>query len=114
MNAAEVVVGEVKRDGGFQVCQPDWLCERIVEELLPKHGFKAMLDPSCGSGSFLRAGINHFLTHNTEGTENDRLRKTSPVSQVAHVLACGEFGGSRIADLLHRHNAANTSCNAAP
>jgi SAM-dependent methyltransferase len=53
---------------------PDWLCERIVDELLPKQGFKAMLDPGCGSGSFLRAAIHHFLAHNTEGTENDRLR----------------------------------------
>ena len=53
---------------------PDWLCERIVEELLPKHGFKAMLDPGCGSGSFLRAAIHHFLEHNAEGTDNDRLR----------------------------------------
>ena len=34
---------------------PDWLCELIVKELLPKHGFKTVLDPSCGSGSFLRA-----------------------------------------------------------
>jgi type I restriction-modification system DNA methylase subunit len=53
---------------------PDWLCERIVAELLPKHGFKAVLDPSCGSGSFLRAAITHFLENNLECTENDRLR----------------------------------------
>lgn len=53
---------------------PDWLCERIVRELLPKHGFKTVLDPSCGSGSFLRAAINHFFSHNPEGTENERLR----------------------------------------
>jgi type I restriction-modification system DNA methylase subunit len=53
---------------------PDWLCERIVEELLPKHGYKATLDPSCGSGSFLRAAIHHFLNHNPDGTDNDRLR----------------------------------------
>ena len=42
---------------------PDWLCERIVKELLPKHGYKAVLDPSCGSGSFLRAAITHFLNN---------------------------------------------------
>src|SRR5271157_2706055 len=53
---------------------PDWLCERIVAELLPKHGYKAVLDPSCGSGSFLRAAVTHFLQHNPEGTDNDRLR----------------------------------------
>ncbi len=53
---------------------PDWLCERIVKELLPKHGYKTVLDPSCGSGSFLRAAIDHFLTHNTDGKPEARLR----------------------------------------
>lgn len=54
---------------------PDWLCERIVAEMLPRQGFKSVLDPSCGSGSFLRAAISHFLHHNEEGTPNDRLRR---------------------------------------
>lgn len=53
---------------------PDWLCERIVHEVLPKHGYKAVLDPSCGSGSFLRATVTHFLKHNPEGTPHERLR----------------------------------------
>jgi hypothetical protein len=54
---------------------PDWLCERIVSELLPKSGYKAVLDPTCGSGSFLRAAISHFLNHNRHGTDHDRLRR---------------------------------------
>lgn len=53
---------------------PDWLCERMIAELLPKHGFKAVLDPSCGSGSFLRAAVSHFLQHNPDGTDNERLK----------------------------------------
>src|SRR3989454_10418161 len=53
---------------------PDWLCERIVAELLPRQGYKTVLDPSCGSGSFLRATIDHFLSHNTDGTPETRLR----------------------------------------
>src|ERR1035437_235494 len=40
---------------------PDWLCERVVSELLPKSGYVRVLDPACGSGSFLRAAITHFL-----------------------------------------------------
>jgi len=38
---------------------PDWLCERIVNEF----SFKAtdkILDPACGSGSFLRAAIHRI------------------------------------------------------
>ena len=54
---------------------PDWLCERVVAEMLPKQGYKRVLDPSCGSGSFLRAAISHFLKHNTAGTPHDRLRE---------------------------------------
>jgi hypothetical protein len=53
---------------------PDWLCERIVKELLPKHGFKAVLDPSCGSGSFLRAAITHFVQHNSDVKDSDVLK----------------------------------------
>jgi hypothetical protein len=40
---------------------PDWLCERVVSELLPDTGYVKLLDPTCGSGSFLRAAIAHFL-----------------------------------------------------
>jgi hypothetical protein len=46
---------------------PDWLCERIVAELLPAEGFVSVLDPSCGSGSFLRASITHLLNANPHG-----------------------------------------------
>ncbi|MGC9293543.1 MAG: N-6 DNA methylase [Acidobacteriaceae bacterium] len=54
---------------------PDWLCERIVAEMLPVEGYKSVLDPSCGSGSFLRASISHFLRHNSAGTPHERLRE---------------------------------------
>lgn len=38
---------------------PDWLCERIVDELhLERHS--QVLDPACGSGSFLRATVARF------------------------------------------------------
>lgn len=38
---------------------PDWLCERVVKEFHFKTGNK-ILDPSCGSGSFLRAAIHRL------------------------------------------------------
>jgi type I restriction-modification system DNA methylase subunit len=83
---------------------PDWLCERIVKELFPKRGYKAVLDPSCGSGSFLRAAITHFLTNNPEGTDNDRLRQilsnvqgidihpvAVTISRATYILALGKL-----------------------
>lgn len=38
---------------------PDWLCERVVAEL-PWTRETTVLDPACGSGSFLRAAIARF------------------------------------------------------
>ncbi|MBK7818302.1 MAG: SAM-dependent DNA methyltransferase [Sphingobacteriaceae bacterium] len=38
---------------------PDWLCERIVKEFNFKASDK-ILDPACGSGSFLRAAIHRL------------------------------------------------------
>ena len=86
---------------------PDWLCERIVTELLPKQGYKAVLDPSCGSGSFLRATITHFLEHNPEGTDNERLKAilahvngidihpvAVTISRATYVLALGKLVSS--------------------
>ena len=38
---------------------PDWLCERMIHHLNPKENQKA-IDPACGSGSFLRAWVQHL------------------------------------------------------
>ena len=53
---------------------PDWLCDRIVDHLLPKEGFVSVLDPSCGSGSFLHAAIAHQLSANSSCSDSDRLK----------------------------------------
>ena len=52
---------------------PDWLCERVVSELLPESGYVRVLDPTCGSGGFLRAAIAHFLAHDP-APDSERLR----------------------------------------
>lgn len=83
---------------------PDWLCERIVSELLPKHGYKNVLDPACGSGSFLRASIAHFIEHNQSGTDLEKLRAllssvngidihpvAVTISRATYVLALGSL-----------------------
>ena len=38
---------------------PDWLCERVVEDLHLERSFYA-LDPACGSGSFMRALVARY------------------------------------------------------
>lgn len=42
---------------------PDWLCERVLQEFKFKEGEK-ILDPSCGSGSFIRAIIHKIKADN--------------------------------------------------
>lgn len=54
---------------------PDWLCERIVNEFTFKETDK-ILDPACGSGSFLRAIVHRirFTNPNVEiSTLNDQI-----------------------------------------
>ncbi|MBP9188444.1 MAG: N-6 DNA methylase [Chitinophagales bacterium] len=46
---------------------PDWLCERIVNEFQFKTTDK-VLDPACGSGSFLRAAIHRIKKLNPKIT----------------------------------------------
>jgi len=46
---------------------PDWLCERIVNEFEFKSNDK-ILDPACGSGSFLRAVIHRMRKLHTDIT----------------------------------------------
>ncbi len=52
---------------------PDWLCERIVQEYDFERTDK-ILDPSCGSGSFLRA-IIHRIKKLNPGLEAEDINK---------------------------------------
>lgn len=70
----QLVIPEDRHDLG-EYYTPDWLCERIVAETLPAEGFPSVLDPSCGSGSFLRAAIAHLLKANPGGGPVARLRE---------------------------------------
>ncbi|MBL1214687.1 MAG: N-6 DNA methylase [Ignavibacteriae bacterium] len=53
---------------------PDWLCERILNEYELKKGNR-ILDPACGSGSFLIAAVH-------------RLRKLNPGITVEDINSC--------------------------
>lgn len=70
----ELVDPEERHDLG-EFYTPDWLCEAVVSAQLPKKGFPTVLDPTCGSGSFLRAAISHILEHNPSGGDATRLRE---------------------------------------
>ena len=41
---------------------PDWLADAIVEEVVDDPLNQRVLDPACGSGTFLRAAITHYIS----------------------------------------------------
>lgn len=51
------------RHGLGEYYTPDWLCERIVRQVTPAKN-QVMLDPACGSGSFIRAYIDYLRMTN--------------------------------------------------
>lgn len=53
---------------------PDWLCERLVAEYNFKPGHR-ILDPSCGSGSFLRAIVQRLRHLNPDSGPDDLSRQ---------------------------------------
>lgn len=86
---------------------PDWLCERMATVLLPNSGYRRVLDPTCGSGSFLRAAIAHFLQANPGGSDAERLAKVLDsvagidihplavtISRATYLLALGPLVGA--------------------
>ena len=50
---------ERKRMGEYYT--PRWLAQAIVSEVIPEPHTTTMLDPACGSGTFLEAAIRHLL-----------------------------------------------------
>ena len=59
----EQLVNPEERHGLGEYYTPDRLCERVVAEVLPTDRAAPVLDPSCGSGGFLRACIDHYRRH---------------------------------------------------
>ncbi len=81
---------------------PDWLCERILSAL-PVKKYSHILDPACGSGSFLRAALAHLRTAFPESSAAELAKQvvgidihplSVQIAKTTMVLALG--------DLLHK------------
>lgn len=77
---------------------PDWLCERVVDDLHLERNFFA-LDPACGSGSFLRALVARYrrewpdmplqqITNQIKGVDVHPL--SVQIAKTTMLLALGE------------------------
>ena len=56
---------------------PDWLAEMIVGDVLSDNIYQSVLDPACGSGTFLAAAIT---------LKKQRIRDLKPDELVGHIL----------------------------
>lgn len=66
------IVGKEERHGLGEYYTPDWLAARMCAKLLDGSGDQAVLDPACGSGTFLYQAIQHKkrrLPHTRESLE---------------------------------------------
>ena len=52
---------------------PMWLAQAIVTELVPDPVHSRILDPACGSGTFIEASLRHLLDKTEDKTSLERL-----------------------------------------
>ncbi len=55
------IVTQEEREAMGEYYTPKWLARKMVQELVPRPADVRILDPACGSGTFLEAAIEHFL-----------------------------------------------------
>jgi type I restriction-modification system DNA methylase subunit len=75
----ELVDPEVRHDLG-EYYTPDWLAEKAVDSLLKEKPDGSVLDPACGSGTFLFAAIRWKLSEMTR-------RKVPPLQILNHIVS---------------------------
>lgn len=64
---------ERKRMGEYYT--PRWLAKAITEEMITDPANTRVLDPACGSGTFIEAAIRHIIAHTAELSPGERLAK---------------------------------------
>ena len=57
----ETVIPQDERKQLGEYYTPDWLARSIVEEIVTKPLEQEVLDPTCGSGTFIAEAVRHFL-----------------------------------------------------
>jgi type I restriction-modification system DNA methylase subunit len=57
----ESVIAAEQRHKLGEYYTPDWLAERMVAEVVDAPLEQRVLDPSCGSGTFLFHSVRHYL-----------------------------------------------------
>ena len=68
-----ITADERKRMGEYYT--PPWLAQAVTEELITDPANAGVLDPACGSGTFLAAAVRHLIAHAGDLTPGEQLAK---------------------------------------
>ncbi|MEQ1889116.1 MAG: N-6 DNA methylase [Alphaproteobacteria bacterium] len=78
----ESLIDREQRHGLGEYYTPDWLAAKMVRHAVERPIEQRVLDPACGSGTFLFHAIRNFLT---EAVEADMPKERSALEVCAHV-----------------------------
>ena len=79
----ESLIDRDERHGLGEYYTPDWLAAKIVKHLLPRPLVERVLDPSCGSGTFLFHAVRAMLEAAEEGGMKPELMAAEACARVA-------------------------------
>ncbi|HEY8125408.1 MAG TPA: N-6 DNA methylase [Methylocystis sp.] len=79
----ESLIDRAERHGLGEYYTPDWLAAKIVKATVSAPLEQRVLDPACGSGTFLFHAIRHFLREAEEVGQAEDLRAAEVCAHVA-------------------------------
>jgi predicted RNA methylase len=79
----ESLIDRSERHGLGEYYTPDWLAAKIVRRAVERPVEQKVLDPACGSGTFLFHAIRNFLAEAEEGDMHVKLRAEEVTNYVA-------------------------------
>jgi predicted RNA methylase len=81
----ESLIDREERHGLGEYYTPDWLAAKIVRHAVERPIEQKVLDPACGSGTFLFHAIRNFIKEAEEAGLGDALRAQEATNQIAGV-----------------------------
>ncbi|MEM0343955.1 MAG: N-6 DNA methylase [Thermoplasmata archaeon] len=101
----EIVTGEVRHRTG-EYYTPQWLAELVVKEVLEKSDRKSVIDPACGSGTFLAAAIEvlrkkgyHLQDILRQVVGIDINPMAVEIARATYLLALGRLLNERVSEI---------------
>lgn len=81
----EALIDASERHGLGEYYTPDWLAAKVVRHAVDRPTEQRVLDPACGSGTFLFHAVRHFIAEARESGFDDRTLAAEVCQYVAGV-----------------------------